>query len=86
MTLEELRTERNSRIAKTDYLVLPDVGLSDGDLEIIKTYRQELRDLPDAYADMTEDTVVDWPIIPVQLGGVQPLNEGDGPAAEVTPS
>lgn len=85
MTLDELRTERNVRIAKTDFLLLSDVALSEGDLEIVMTYRQELRDLPSVYADMTEDTVVDWPIIPIQLGGVQPLNEGDGPAAEVTP-
>ena len=85
MTLDELRAERNVRIAKTDFLLLPDVALSEGDLEIVMTYRQELRDLPSVYADMTEDTVVDWPIIPIQLGGVQPWIESDSPAAEVTP-
>ncbi len=38
----ELRAERNRRLAETDYLALTDATLTDG----IKTYRQALRDLP----------------------------------------
>lgn len=49
-TIEELavsvRTERNKRIAATDYLVMPDYPISQEKLEEIKAYRQALRDLP----------------------------------------
>tara|TARA_R100000742_G_C4234382_1_gene55286 strand:+ start:175 stop:618 length:444 start_codon:yes stop_codon:yes gene_type:complete len=38
------RTERNTKLAETDYLALSDVTMSDN----WKTYRQALRDLPQA--------------------------------------
>ena len=38
-----LRQERNRRLAETDFYALSDVTMSDD----MKTYRQNLRDLPD---------------------------------------
>jgi len=40
--LADLRTKRNRLLAETDYLALSDSTLSDD----MKTYRQNLRDLP----------------------------------------
>ena len=42
--LKQLRIERNAKLAETDYLALSDVTLADN----MKTYRQQLRDLPAA--------------------------------------
>ena len=41
-----IRAERDRRLAETDYLMMPDYPLSDADRERMKTYRQQLRDLP----------------------------------------
>jgi len=45
---EEMRNQRNKLLAETDFYALSDVNITDA----IKTYRQELRDLP---------THKDWP-------------------------
>ena len=42
-----LRAQRDSRIAATDYLLMPDYPISPERLAVVKTYRQALRDLPD---------------------------------------
>ena len=42
--LKQLRIERNAKLAETDHLALSDVTLADN----MKTYRQQLRDLPAA--------------------------------------
>ena len=39
---DDLRSKRNRLLAETDFYALSDVAMSDD----IKTYRQELRDLP----------------------------------------
>lgn len=50
----ELRAERNRRLAETDYLALVDATLTND----IKTYRQALRDLP---ANTTDPANTVWP-------------------------
>lgn len=42
----EVRAQRDSLIAKTDYLLAPDYPISAKDLEKVKAYRQALRDVP----------------------------------------
>ena len=66
MTSDELRTERNSRLAETDFYMLVDVfaGLSTGDAEVVRLYRQALRDLPSRYADGETIEEVEWPAQP----------------------
>jgi len=41
--LADLRSKRNRLLAETDYLALSDATLTDN----MRTYRQQLRDLPD---------------------------------------
>ena len=57
--LKTLRTERNARLAETDYLALADSTLTDE----MRTYRQALRDLPANTADPAN------PVWPVKPGG-----------------
>ena len=65
--LKQLRIERNAKLAETDHHALSDVTLSDN----MKTYRQQLRDLPAASGgkDATlKDGVLEnvtWPQKPV---------------------
>ena len=55
--LQDLRNERNRRLAETDYLALSDVTLSTEMAE----YRQALRDLPANTSDPANPT---WPVKP----------------------
>ena len=57
--LQQLRAERNARLAETDYLALSDLTLTDE----MRTYRQALRDLPANTADPAN------PVWPVKPGG-----------------
>lgn len=52
--LQNLRLERNKKLAETDYYALTDVTLSD----TMRTYRQALRDITNTYQNL--DDVV-WP-------------------------
>ena len=55
--LADLRTERNSLLAETDYFGNSDVTMSDA----MTTYRQSLRDITNTYTSL-EDVV--WPTKP----------------------
>ena len=55
--LQQLRAERNARLAETDYLALSDLTLTDE----MRTYRQALRDLPANTADPANPV---WPVKP----------------------
>lgn len=67
MTITELRTERNQRLAASDYQMLPDIynTFSVGDQVVLTQYRQALRDLPALYEgqDPLPETI-DWPEVP----------------------
>lgn len=43
---ERLRSERDQRLAATDYLLMPDYPISDDQRAVVQAYRQALRDLP----------------------------------------
>ena len=55
-----LRIERNRRLAETDFYALSDVTMSDD----MKTYRQNLRDLPDGKDTVDKCNNVTWPTKP----------------------
>ena len=55
-----LRIERNRRLAETDFYALSDVTMSDD----MKTYRQNLRDLPDGKDTVEKCDNVTWPTKP----------------------
>ena len=58
--MDALRTERNLRLVNSDYTQLPDVNLTEAQVEAWRVYRQELRDI-------TENivwNVTQWPSRP----------------------
>ena len=55
-----LRRERNRRLAETDFYALSDVTLADD----MKTYRQNLRDLPDGKDTVDKCDNATWPTKP----------------------
>ena len=55
-----LRRERNRRLVETDFYALSDVTMSDD----MKTYRQNLRDLPDGKDTVEKCDNVTWPTKP----------------------
>ena len=55
-----LRQERNRRLAETDFYALSDVTMSDD----MKTYRQNLRDLPAGKDTVDKCDNVTWPTKP----------------------
>ena len=55
-----LRIERNRRLAETDFYALSDVTMSDD----MKTYRQNLRDLPEGKDTVEKCDNVTWPTKP----------------------
>ena len=58
--LARLRTRRNRLLAETDFYALSDVTLADD----MKTYRQNLRDLPDGKDTVDKCDNVTWPTKP----------------------
>jgi len=58
-----LRTERNRRLAASDWTQLVDSHLSQEKKDAWAAYRQELRDLPD---ELVDPLVVEWPLDPTQ--------------------
>ena len=58
--LAKLRQRRNALLAETDYLALSDNTLSDD----MRTYRQELRDLPDGKDTVEKCENATWPTKP----------------------
>lgn len=63
MNIDQLRTERNARLAACDFYFLQDLAeaMPEAELLAIKVYRQALRDLPASYDGEEE---VDWPVGP----------------------
>ena len=69
-----LRTERNARLAATDWVALADAHLSQDKKDAWFAYRQELRDLPDLVTDeqvTSSANSVPWPLDPTQAPVVQ---------------
>ena len=58
--LANLRAKRNRLLAETDYYALSDVTMSDD----MKTYRQELRDLPAGKDTVEKCENATWPTKP----------------------
>jgi hypothetical protein len=58
--LADLRNKRNMLLSQTDFYALSDVTMSDE----MKTYRQELRDLPSGLDTVEKVANVTWPSKP----------------------
>ena len=59
--LQALREERNRRLAETDWQIVRHKELGTNIPAALKTYRQELRDLPENTSDPANPT---WPVKP----------------------
>ena len=60
----QVRAKRDALLAETDFLMMPDYPLGEEDATALKTYRQELRDVPTQEGFPTEIT---WPDLPAAL-------------------
>lgn len=58
---ERVRLERDRRIAKTDYYMMPDYPSDPNNIEELKVYRQTLRDIPKREGFPSKFT---WPDVP----------------------
>ena len=58
--IADLRSKRNRLLAETDFYALSDVTLSDD----MKTYRQDLRDLPEGKDTVDKCNNATWPTKP----------------------
>ena len=58
--LADLRSKRNRLLAETDYLALSDATLTDN----MRTYRQQLRDLPAGKDTVAKCEDATWPTKP----------------------
>lgn len=61
---EQVRLERDRRIAATDYLAMPDYPLNEEEKAAVMVYRQALRDVPSQEGFPRE---VVWPEVPSVL-------------------
>lgn len=53
--INEVRQERNKRIAETDYIYMPDVNVAEDYKNAMNAYRQQLRDIPDIVEKWLDD-------------------------------
>lgn len=65
---EQVRLERDRRIAATDYLAMPDYPLSEEEKAAVMVYRQALRDIPSQEGFPRE---VVWPEVPAAFKRTQ---------------
>lgn len=76
----QIRTERNRRLAETDWCMMPDYPLDPNNTEEVKAYRQALRDIP--YQSGFPKNV-QWPVEPQFLSAKKKKNEGSIGLAKV---
>ena len=58
----QARSKRNSLLSDTDWTQLPDVTITDANKELMRAYRQQLRDL---FHNITDPRLIVWPDVPV---------------------
>ena len=58
---ERVRDERDRKITKTDYYMMPDYPADPETLEVVKNYRKALRDIT-LQSGFPRD--VEWPVVP----------------------
>lgn len=63
---ENVRSERDRRIAETDWYMMPDYPADPDTLEVVKSYRKALRDIT-LQSGFPRD--VEWPVMPKVFSG-----------------
>ena len=61
LTMENVRLERNALLAQTDWTQFPDIQHNEELKNAWRSYRQALRDIPQAF---TDPNAVIWPTLP----------------------
>lgn len=64
--MDDLRTQRNAALAASDWAVLPDSTFPEGEMTVIKAYREELRNFP-AVVDQDDLANAELPTCPVSI-------------------
>lgn len=59
-----VRTQRDYLLSKTDFYLMPDYEITPENLNAIKDYRKQLRDLP---TQLGFPRKIDWPVFPIAL-------------------
>jgi hypothetical protein len=62
--MTELRLERDTRLSECDWTQLPDVPLAADEVAFWRTYRRQLRDLPELVESLGWAGAVNWPTPP----------------------
>lgn len=57
----DIRSEREKRLKETDYLMFPDITITEIQRKDVETYRQALRDIPENNSDPLN---IKWPVKP----------------------
>jgi hypothetical protein len=52
--MTEIRAKRSELLSSTDFYVMEDYPITDGNLALVEAYRQELRDLPSTITDVDD--------------------------------
>lgn len=60
----ELRLERGARLNESDWTQLPDVPLAAYEVALWRTYRRQLRDVPELVESLGWAGAVNWPTPP----------------------
>lgn len=63
---ENVRSERDRRLAETDWYMMPDYSADPETLEVVKIYRKALRDIT-LQSGFPRD--VEWPVMPKVFSG-----------------
>lgn len=63
---ENVRSERDRRLAETDWYMMPDYPADPETLEVVKSYRKALRDIT-LQSGFPRD--VEWPVVPKVFSG-----------------
>ena len=58
----QARSKRNSLLSGTDWTQLPDVTISEENKNLMRIYRQQLRDV---FYNITDPRLIVWPDVPV---------------------
>lgn len=62
---QTIKIKRNNLLKQTDWTQLPDVTLTEEEMQRWKQYRQTLRDITDIYSSAETEEEINWPTKPV---------------------
>jgi hypothetical protein len=64
MAMADLRAKRNRLLAESDFVMLEDAPIAEGDKAAWQTYRNRLRNITNGMDDITDIENTEWPTKP----------------------